>query len=40
MSPDLVDWLTRICDDIVSSVHEVPPSLPQKLMPALRFLSG
>jgi len=40
ISPDLVDWLARICADIVSFVHEGPSSLPQKLMPALRFLSG
>jgi hypothetical protein len=40
MSPDLVGWLGRLCDDIVSCVHELPPSLPQKMMPALRFLHG
>ena len=38
MSVDLISWLAQLCDDVIALVRETPPSLPQKLLPVLRFM--
>ena len=40
LSPGLVEWLARLCADIVAMIREVPPSVPRKLHSALQFVQG
>lgn len=38
LPPSVVEWLNTLCDDIITKVREIPPSVPQKMGATLHFL--